>query len=250
MTHRHTDGHRIYAIGDIHGCLYELEEVQLRIVDDLDARPHAAPVVVYLGDLGDRGPHPRGVIENLIERLDEPLATHVLRGNHDRCLMDFLDLDEAAHTMDFWLRSAWGGRQTLASYGVTGIDRHDIAEVQAAARAAVPRAHRDFLEGMLTSLRIGGYFFAHAGVRPGIPLDAQVEEDLAWIREPFLDDRRDFGAIVVHGHTVVRRVENRGNRIAVDTGAVFGGELSCLVLDGRDQMLLTEHGLVPCPVRR
>jgi serine/threonine protein phosphatase 1 len=246
-----TDGHRIYAIGDIHGCLHDLEDMQLRIADDLDRRPHDRPVVVYLGDLGDRGADTRGVIDNLIERQAEgEVRTHVIRGNHDRCLMDFLSMPQLAADFDFWIRPNWGGWATMHSYGVENALDRDPVDLQADLSLVFPPRHREFLDSLDVMVRIGSYAFVHAGVKPGIPLEAQLEEDTSWIREPFLTDRRDHGAIIVHGHTVVRQVENRGNRINVDTGLVFGGTLSCLVLEGQDQLILTPSGLVPCPVRR
>ena len=102
------------------------------------------------------------------------------------------------------------------------------------------------LAGVLDSLSLmesfGDYVFVHAGLRPGRPLQAQSAEDLIWIREGFLGSDADFGAVVIHGHTPTPRLDVKDNRIGIDTGAVFGGPLTCLVLEGRDRWQLTSQG--------
>ncbi|MSU88557.1 serine/threonine protein phosphatase [Rhodobacteraceae bacterium 2CG4] len=245
-----TDGRRIYAIGDVHGCLEQLDTVLDRIAADLAQRPHDAPLIVFLGDYGDRGPDSRGVIERLVALAAEPLPTLFLLGNHDHMFLEYLR-EPPVRGSDrlHWLSRALGGSRTLASYGVT-------ANALAPGRAhrafvrAVPAAHVAFLEGAAFGARIGGYFFAHAGIRPGVPLDRQDLWDLIWIREPFLSDTGAHPAVVVHGHTPTDRVENHGNRIGVDTGAVFGGRLSCIVLEDEDQAELTGAGLASLPLLR
>jgi serine/threonine protein phosphatase 1 len=111
----------------------------------------------------------------------------------------------------------------------------------------IPDTHRTFLHGLATSVRFGDYYFVHAGIDPGTALDAQMPHDQLWIREPFLTSNRQFEAVVVHGHTPVRRVAVRPNRIGIDTGAVYGGALSCLVLEGASRALLSPAGLAPLP---
>ncbi|MHA3978017.1 metallophosphoesterase [Halovulum sp. GXIMD14794] len=245
-----TDRRRIYAIGDIHGCLDLLDGMLERIADDLDRRPHDKPLIIFLGDYGDRGPDTRGVIDRLIELEQGPVPTAFLLGNHDFLFLEYLDAIPDAETprMD-WLNRNLGGTQTLASYGVrVGAfgqrrAREDFAK-------AVPEAHVAFLKRAERLVELGDYIFAHAGIQPGVPVASQQLTDLIWIREPFLSDPRQHPGIVVHGHTIVERVENRGNRIAVDTGAVFTGNLSCVVLDGPRQELLTDAGPVELPVIR
>jgi DNA-binding transcriptional LysR family regulator len=114
--------------------------------------------------------------------------------------------------------------------------------VHADAVAAVPAAHRDFLAGLPLWHRSGEMLFVHAGIRPGVALEAQDETDLVWIREPFLSDPRDHGALVVHGHTTVDDPEHRGNRVCIDTGAGYGGPVTAIVTEGRDICVLTEAG--------
>ncbi|MEE9455439.1 MAG: metallophosphoesterase family protein [Paracoccaceae bacterium] len=251
----HTNDHRVYAIGDIHGCLDQLLEVQANIARDLAARPHPSPVIVYLGDYIDRGPDSRGVIENLMAEDAASHHTHILLGNHDEMLLIYRDTPAAPLrpygpkiSEIHWLHEAGGGAETLRSYGVEGADHLRPLESHAAFVAALPDTHLRFFQSLELYIRIGSYLFVHAGIRPDVALDMQLEKELIWIREPFLSSDADHGFTVIHGHTPVKTVENRGNRIGIDTGAVFGGTLSCLVLEGNAQALLTQNGMAACPV--
>ena len=250
----HTDGHRIYAIGDIHGCLDELKQVQDNIRQDLQNRPHPHPITIYLGDFIDRGPNSRGAIDNLITESASPHQTHMLFGNHDEMLLTYLQdpsipirpngpLVNKIH----WLHELGGGAETLRSYGVNGASPEDPPAKHAAFVAALPDKHLDFFKNLENFVRLGSYLFVHAGINPDAALEDQTLDDLIWMREPFLSSDKDHGFVVVHGHTPVKAVENHGNRIAIDTGAVFGRYLTCLVVEGADQSLLTDEGLKPCP---
>lgn len=214
-------GLRLYAVGDPHGCVDRLDALHAMIAEDaaLAAEPERA--IVYLGDYVDRGRDSRGVIERVLAPPIAATTVH-LCGNHEAMMLDALDhpADEAAVVL--WLRN--GGASTLASYGVTGDD------APPAWIGRIPADHLAFLRGLARRHRAGGYLFVHAGVRPGVPLDAQDEEDLIWIREPFLSSDADHGAVVVHGHTPERAPVVRRNRIGIDTGAVYGGRLTALVL--------------------
>ncbi|MEM8740742.1 MAG: metallophosphoesterase family protein [Pseudomonadota bacterium] len=227
---RTTNGRRIYALGDIHGCLAELDAVYAGIHADLARDPHPDPVIVHVGDYIDRGPDSRGVIDRLID-WDMPAERICLAGNHDDLMLKFLDDPHGIWCRFHWLEDPLGGRATLASYGIESYAQPAEAAA-AAAQSAVPQAHLAFLRGLPRSARIGSYFFAHAGVRPGKPLDAQDPEDLIWIRGEFLTSRAEHGAIIVHGHTPVEAPDLRWNRINIDTGCVFGRRLTCLVLEG------------------
>ncbi len=251
----HTNDHRIYAIGDIHGCLDQLLEVQAHITHDLATRPHPSPVIVYLGDYIDRGADSRGVIENLMAAQSGPHKTHVLLGNHDEMLLIYRDTPAAPLrpygpnvSKIHWLHEAAGGAETLRSYGINGADHQNPLEKHAAFVAALPDPHLRFFQSLELYTRIGSYLFVHAGIRPDVALESQVKSDLIWIREPFLSSSADHGFTVVHGHSPTKIVENRGNRIGIDTGAVFGRTLSCLVLEGDAQALLTRNGVTACPV--
>jgi serine/threonine protein phosphatase 1 len=242
-----TEGHRLYAIGDVHGRRDLLDDMLGRIRADLRRRPHRRPRVVMLGDYVDRGPDSRGVIETLVGLAASDLPASFLLGNHDDYVRAYLRDPDWPDRADHWLNASLGGAATLASYGVGG-DRLAPAEaVHQAFGATFPPAHLAFLDACRLWLRVGGYLFVHAGIRPGAPLEAQDPDDLIWIREPFLSSTRDFGFKVVHGHTIVPAVEHHPNRIAVDTGAVRSGVLSCLVLEGDDVALLEPAGPRPWP---
>jgi serine/threonine protein phosphatase 1 len=167
---------------------------------------------------------------------DIPGELVALRGNHEAMILQFL---ETPDSLEMWRKN--GGLETLHSYGVpvsevmrgSGFER-----AREALKMAMPLAHLRFLNDTLPSATFGDYFFCHAGVRPGLPLEAQSHEDLLWIREEFLTYPGDFGKLVVHGHTPVTDAELRPNRINVDTGAFMTGHLSCLVLDGDQKQIL------------
>ncbi|HEU0222359.1 MAG TPA: metallophosphoesterase family protein [Paracoccaceae bacterium] len=240
-----TEGRRIYAVGDVHGCRGELRELYRRIAADLAARPHPSPVAVHVGDYVDRGPDSRGVIDDLLRWDLGEVERVCLLGNHDDLMVKFFEDPDSFWSADHWISGGMGGAATLASYGVDPFG--PSREVHRAAKAAVPAAHLAFLTGLPRMHRIGRYLFVHAGIRPGVPFERQDPEDLIWIRDEFLRDRRDHGAIVVHGHTPVRAVEVRRNRIGIDTGAVFGGVLSCIVLEGPNLWLLKAAGRAALP---
>jgi serine/threonine protein phosphatase 1 len=228
------DETRLYVIGDVHGRLDLLDRVIDAIARDL-AGHGAEALTITLGDYIDRGPQSRGVIERLA-RNPFPTPYVALKGNHESLLEAFLgDPAVGAH----WRRL--GGFETLASFGVPVRPMmlgRNFDEAAAGLRAAMTPEHADFLASLRVSLTVGRYFFCHAGVRPGVALERQSEEDLLWIREEFLDSSADFGKIVVHGHTPVRTPEVLPNRINVDTGAFATGRLTCLVLEqGRHRFL-------------
>lgn len=240
---------RTYAIGDIHGQLELLLAQHALIEADRRATGDAEALVVHLGDLVDRGPASRGVVEHLSAGIAAGAPWAVIRGNHDRMFSRFLDDPHAAETglrPDLaWLHPRLGGAETLASYGVRAAGDRPLAPVHAEAVEAVPPAHRAFLMGLPAWVRRGEVLFVHAGIRPGIPIEAQDETDLVWIRAPFLDDRRDHGALVVHGHTAVDRATHYGNRLNLDSGAAYGGPLTAVVIEGREVWQLTPQGRVP-----
>ena len=234
------EGLRLYAIGDVHGCLRMLEGVHGWIEADLAARPAQDWRIIHVGDYVDRGPDNRGTIDYLIGRDTDPRVI-CLRGNHDQLFLDALAGD--LRTMEIWLAN--GGLETLRDYDIVMEDIHRSADPGALIRGAVPEAHRSFLDGLPMDARFGDYVFVHAGIMPGIPLAAQDPDDLMWIRGAFLQSEREHEAVVIHGHTPVRNVDIRGNRIGIDTGAVFGRVLTCLVLEGQDRAILAPDGPVP-----
>lgn len=222
------EGIRIYAVGDVHGRADLLTQLFSRIDADLAVRPISRPIQVFLGDYIDRGPASQQVIGCLIERglLHETIC---LKGNHEVFLTEFLH-DPAM--MEEWLK--FGGVQTLLSYGIAAARIIDPAERSRTANAlidALPRSHRHFLASLRSWFLCGDFLFVHAGIRPGIPLEEQEDEDLFWIRDDFLRCDSNFGMIVVHGHTPVERPEILPNRINIDTGAYATGRLTCLMIE-------------------
>lgn len=244
-----TEGKRLYAVGDVHGRRDLLDAMIARIRADMARRPHADARIICLGDYIDRGPDSRGVIETLMALRDSDTPAEFLLGNHDSYIEAYLRDPDWYDRTYHWLHSAMGGAATLASYGVRGGSEADPQATRDAFAAALPQTHRDFLRDCLNWRRYGGYVFVHAGIRPGVALEDQVQDDCIWIREPFLSSTLDFGFKVVHGHTIVKAVEHRPNRIAIDTGVGKGGPLTCIVLEGPDASLLTADGrLRPCPL--
>ena len=240
---------RFYAIGDIHGQLAMLEAAHERIAGDREETGDATAPVVHLGDLVDRGPDSRGVIDFLIRGIGGGAPWIALRGNHDQLFLDVISREGDPDAADLsWLDPRIGGRATLASFGVrTGSLRNSRAML-ADARSAVPAAHRRFLETLPTFHAARDLLFVHAGIRPGVPITLQDPEDLLWIREDFLLDPRDHGPLIVHGHTPCEMPEHRGNRVNLDTGAGFGRSLTVAVFEGRDCWVLRDAGrerLVP-----
>ena len=222
-------GRRVYAIGDIHGRIDLLRRLQARIrIDAQDSRAESC-VVVYLGDYVDRGGHSRDVIECLIEEPIDGFECVSILGNHEAFLLEFLD-DPACG--DIWVFN--GGDTTLRNYGVEVGDPEFYASGWEWLRDRfvehLPESHLDFLRGLPLMHVEGDYLFVHAGIRPGIPLESQAREDLLWIREGFLDFEDDLGKVVVHGHTPLKEVQIRPNRIGIDTGAWMTDTLTCLVL--------------------
>lgn len=236
-----------YAIGDIHGHLDKLEAAHELIARDM-ARHGAAPVV-HVGDLEDRGPDSRGVISFLMNGIAAGQDWVVLRGNHDRMFQLFMtdpsSVDEGLRSDLSYLHPKIGGAETLASYGVAHPGDRPVAKVHADALDAVPQAHLAFLTARPNWFRRGEVLFVHAGIRPGIAIEDQTETDLIWIRRDFLDDPRDHGALIVHGHTAIDRARHYGNRLNIDSSVAYGGPMSAVVIEGRDAFLLTPDGRQP-----
>lgn len=225
----------VYAIGDVHGCLEPLERLLEKIGRDLrthDLQSH----LVLLGDLIDRGAQSAGVIERLRHAPAPVDRVHFVMGNHEEAMLKCLAGDTRAY--EPWLR--YGGVETLQSYGLDGDDiLAEGFDVAVALRRVVPAAHRNFIRKFQDQVRIGDCLFVHAGIRPGVPLEQQVPADLRWIRKEFLGDASDHGVTVIHGHTIVPKVQVRANRVAVDTGCYLTGELSAVRMERTAVNILT-----------
>ena len=218
------EGQRVYAIGDVHGCLEQLRALHAMIAQDIADRPVDQCLLIHLGDYVDRGPDCAEVVALLAAGPAVPGATVVnLMGNHEDMMIQAIGTGKAedgAH----WMRN--GGAESLLSWRIG----RNVPQIVWA--TLIPFPHQRFLRGLALSHRVGPYFFVHAGVRPGMSIDGQKKDDLLWIREPFLSFKKDLGAVVVHGHTPVREPAVRPNRIGIDTGAVLGGVLTCAILEG------------------
>ena len=219
---------RIYAVGDIHGRSDLVNSLLDRIDADLEAHPVGRSIQIFLGDYIDRGADSRSVIDRLIER-QQTHETICLKGNHEALLLSFL---EEPGVLDGWRR--WGGLETLMSYGLkpgSRVDPEERVRLSETLARELPQSHREFFANLKTTYQCGDFFFVHAGVRPGIRLSSQVDDDLLWIRDEFLLAQDNFGKIVVHGHDPVHEPEVRANRINIDTGAYITGNLTCLVIE-------------------
>ena len=209
----------------MHGCLDRLIALHELITEDLAERPIRHAELIHLGDYIDRGPESAQVIDWLLCEPPVPVGHVVnLMGNHEQMMLAAVasgDDDAAAH----WLTN--GGADSLMSWGIN----RKVPHTEWASH--IPKQHLIFLRDLAMSHQVGPYLFVHAGIRPGRPLGQQTRHDMLWIREPFLSSKDDHGVVVVHGHTPRQQPLVRPNRIAIDTGAVLGGALTCLVLEGR-----------------
>lgn len=221
---------RIYAVGDIHGRLDLLSEMLGLIVNDSNDAQGLDKHLLFLGDYVDRGMESREVLDILIS--DQPFGFEksFLKGNHEDAMIQFLDGDNDG---SMWLQ--FGGIATMASYGIymndDGSREERLMEAREQLRDRLPEDHLTFLRLLELSISFGDYFFVHAGIRPGVALDAQTPQDLMWIRDRFLNSKNDHGKIIVHGHTISESPVVRSNRIGIDTGAYASGRLTCLVLE-------------------
>lgn len=240
---------RIYAIGDIHGQFEMLLAAHDRIAKDRKVTGDANAPIVHLGDFGDRGPATWTVIDYFLDGIRRKEPWLFIKGNHDRMFTGFLsdanDQDPRLPSELYWLHPRLGGDKTLESYGVKDPEHRPRIDVNREARAAVPVEHVEFLTNLPLTFETPDLFFTHAGIRPGIDFSDQNEDDLLWIRQGFLDDDRDHGKLIVHGHTALDAPEHLGNRVNLDSGAGYFRSLTAAVFEGRDCWTLTKQGRVP-----
>ncbi len=216
-------GQRVYAIGDVHGCINRLAALHEQIAEDIAARPAERTTLIHLGDYVDRGTDSAQVVDWLINKPPVPADVVVnLMGNHEHMMLSAVS-GKDADAASLWLSN--GGADSLLSWGLS----RAVPASEWATR--IPLQHLLFLRDLAISHRVGPYLFVHAGVQPGVPLEQQSRHDMLWIREPFLTSRADHGAVIVHGHTPKREPTVLPNRIAIDTGAVVGGALTCVMLE-------------------
>jgi serine/threonine protein phosphatase 1 len=231
------DGLRIYAIGDIHGRLDLLDQLLFRIEADERTRGGARTQLVFLGDLIDRGPESAGVVQRALELQQSGRGVRFLLGNHEEVFLKALA--GSVEALRFFVKI--GGRSTVLSYGFSEAEYSslDFDDLLPALIERVPTAHVEFMKNFEDRIAIGDYLFVHAGIRPRVPVEEQTGGDLRWIRSEFLDFRGSHGSIVVHGHTICDEVEERSNRIGIDTGAFASGRLTALGLEGGERWYLS-----------
>jgi serine/threonine protein phosphatase 1 len=228
-AHEVPPGQRVYAVGDIHGRLDLLEDLLEIVERDNAQRGPAETMLIFLGDLVDRGPDSRGVVARLIALRDSGARVRFLLGNHDDVFLKAASGDRKAMRM----LTRIGGRETILSYGVSaeeyqGCDFEGLAQLL---DARVPQSHREFLSSFEDYAEIGDYLFVHAGIRPGIDIADQSADDLRWIRSEFLTCRTAHGKMVVHGHSISAEMDVQRNRIGIDTGAFSSGRLTAIGLE-------------------
>jgi len=230
---------RVIAIGDIHGQGHRL----LSVMADVEKYRRRHPVrhehIVFLGDFTDRGPKSPQVIEYLAKRhkraQNAPHAEVFLQGNHEELVLDALDT--RGTRQEVWWRN--GGQQTVNSYlefqKITAPDHLSIADKLALFRQSYPQHHKDFMDRLISKYQVGPLVFVHAGLQMDTALSEQKDEDMHWIRDPFLHwkgDPKDF--LVVHGHSITPRMkpEIHPHRIAIDTGSYkFKGRITAAVFE-------------------
>ncbi|TAN54951.1 MAG: serine/threonine protein phosphatase [Betaproteobacteria bacterium] len=257
----------VYAIGDIHGSSALLRQILGDIRIDSRERAARRRVLVLLGDYVSRGADSRAVVELALDPGLPGFEVVALKGNNEDLLLRFLDgqLSVGAHWLDY------GGAETMQHYGlrvvsprsrdpaelealrwrseslpdygvstaaVQGVDRTVLEDLRQRFAASLPPRHRDFFRSLRVAHREGDYYFVHAGIRPGVPLEEQTDADCMWIRQSFLESDADHGVVVVHGHSITRAPEVRHNRIGIDTGAYRSGVLTCLALQRTERKFL------------
>jgi serine/threonine protein phosphatase 1 len=232
-------GRRVYAIGDVHGRADLLEALLAKIIEDDSARPNAESELIFLGDLVDRGPDSADVVAR-VRGLCEMGVARLLMGNHEEVFINAA----RGNVRSARLLIGIGGLPTLLSYGISEEEAnrgsfHDLAELLT---SRIPPSDIQFLDSGENVIEIGDYVFVHAGIRPGVAIEQQKRGDLRWIRGPFLNSKADHGRMVIHGHTVTPEVDELPNRIGLDTGAFFSGQLSAIGLEDGERWILSVKG--------
>jgi serine/threonine protein phosphatase 1 len=202
---RHT-----YAIGDIHGCADKLRG----LIDQLDIDPQRDQLV-FVGDYIDRGPASFEVVEYVLGLKTTLQDVVFLKGNHEQMLEDYL---AGPDKLTFLIN---GGQATLDSY---------LRHRPNPRAPVIPPRHQAFFKGLRLFHETENYIFVHAGLKPRVPLDRQDPRDLLWIRSRFIYSEADFGKPVVFGHTPFPEPLVQANKIGIDTGAVYGHQLTCVKL--------------------
>jgi len=204
---------KIFAIGDIHGCAGKLRT----LIQVITANPQK-DTLIFIGDYIDRGSSNRDVVDYVLQLKKEFKNVVCLLGNHEQMFLNYLKGKEE----ETYLYN--GGKFTLSDYGIKNSDSLNLRKKK------IPEEHLLFYQSLLPYHQTKNYIFVHAGLIPGISLDKQTTDDLLWVRHKFIDSDYDFGRMVIFGHTPMSNPLIKENKIGIDTGAVYGGKLTCLEL--------------------
>ncbi len=238
-VHAGSDNKRLYAIGDVHGCYAEMQSLLDMIKADHTALPEKECIIVFLGDLIDRGPESQKVLESLISSPPDFAKTYALIGNHEEMFLRALKDDPIL--IPDWL--TYGGDTCVQSYGLDPekLRGLDPADMQVVLKKYIPQSHIDYIETLYDSINFGDYLLVHAGIDPALDRDAQDPRKVRWIREPFLSYTKPLGYRVVHGHTITETFEPviTHNRVGLDTGCYDTGILSAAVIEGETLRILS-----------
>ncbi len=198
---------KIFAVGDIHGCDLQLQELMKKLEID-----YHEDTLVFVGDYIDRGDGSYNVVDYLAKLRKQHDNIVFLKGNHEEMLFNYLSgQDEITFLFN-------GGDKTLKQYTDENGD------------LAIPQDHLDFFNCLQLYYETDDYIFVHAGLRDGVPLEQQKPDDLLWIRKSFINSDYDFGKTVIFGHTPFPEIMIQDNKIGIDTGAVYGYMLTCVEL--------------------
>lgn len=226
---------RLVAIGDVHGR-WDLLSTLIRAINaKISTLPDKQAKLIVLGDFIDRGPGSSQVVELLRKASGHYANFVVLRGNHEESFIAAAHGD--GHAQKLWLTH--GGQAMLQSFGIEPpYEREDSFSFAARLREGIGIDVLEWMMDLPVQLYEPPYFFCHAGIRPGVPLHKQDQQDMLWIRREFMESTLDHKAIIVHGHNVVKDVQVHTNRISLDTGAYRSGNLSAAILDSEQIVLL------------
>jgi len=227
-------GMRVYAIGDVHGCLNELKALIKKIDAHEKTAPSPSHKIIFLGDYVDRGPANCEVIDFMCSLSKSNRDCVFLKGNHDQRFEDFCQ-NPNQYGEEFM---RWGGGPTLRDYGVVPHPGESYASMAERLNGNMPACHIGFIKNLEFFYSIGDYYFCHAGIRPGVRLAEQSPSDLMWIRNEFIPHAYLYEKIIIHGHTMCDEPEVMPNRINIDTGCYQSGMLTALVLEGNSKTFI------------
>lgn len=238
-----------YIIGDIHGCFDQIYHLLELIRDDIGQNLSVTgttdsvkkPKIIFLGDLIDRGPRSKDVVDLLLNYRPDYAEPIFLKGNHEAVFLKVIKGD--LESFKFWCQ--FGGRDCMRSYGVSNIGEIDYNPEAVLNRfiEAIEPSHIEFISSFDYYHVARDYLCVHAGIRPNVPLSKQKNKDMMWIREPFLKHKKAHEYRVIHGHTISDAPVERPNRIGIDTGVYNGNPLTCAFIRNEELRFIQSTAL-------